>query len=215
ALPALKKLLSEWPEPLGTRLDIGEDLKEELFRLRGSVALAISQIDPNDRIALAVLLDHADADYACRRRLAEIGAGCRELVPQLSEQLAGSNGQPQTAKAELLWHLDPQNPAIVPALTHAMGHTNGALRAYAAFCYWKVTGDADTTMKVLVAGLDEPPSQASQMFPQWLGDMEAAARPAVPALKKALWHHDLYARRNAEKALMKIDPIALEFLNPP
>ena len=70
-------------------------------------------------------------------------------------------------------------------------------------------------MKVIVAGLDEPPSQASQMFPQWLGDMEAAARPAVPALKKALWHHDIYARRNAEKALKKIDPTALEFLNPP
>jgi len=215
ALPALKNLLSELPDPLGTGLGVGEDRKWELFWLRGSVALAISQIDPNDRIALAVLLDHADADYAGRRRIAELGAGCRELVPKLSERLAHTNGQPQTAKAELLWHLDPQNPAVVPALTHAMGQTNSALRAHAAFWYWKVTGDADTTMKVLVAGLDEPPSPASQMFPQWLGDMEAAARPAVSALKKALWHHDIYARRNAEKALKKIDPTALEFLNPP
>jgi hypothetical protein len=36
----------------------------------------------------------------------------------------------------------------------------------------------------------------TQMLPKWLEDMAAAARPAVPEVKKALWHHDVFARRS-------------------
>jgi HEAT repeat protein len=87
-----------------------------------------------------------------------------------------------------------------------MEHTNSSVRGFAASWYWQVTGDAETSLKILIAALEEPASQASQSFPQWLADMGPAARPAIPALKRTLWHHDVFARRNAAKALEKIDP---------
>lgn len=208
ALPWLGSLLSELPEPFARRAGIGEDRKWEMFWLKGAVARAISQLEPSNEIALTVLFEMADGDYAGRRRLAELGNTAKGLVPKISEQLAKADGQPQVAKAELLWHLDPQNPAIIPALARGMNHTNSAVRAHAAYWYWRVTGNADVALNVIVAGLEEPASPASQGFPQWLGQMGAAACPAIPALKKALWHYDIFTRRNAAKALEKIDPAA-------
>jgi HEAT repeat protein len=210
SLPQLKNLFSELPEPFATRGGIGEDRKWELFWLRGGVARAIAQIDNTDKASLAVLLEHADGDYDARRYLEGLGTTMNEFVSELMKKLARTNGLPQAATAELLWHIDPKNTAVVPALRQAMQHTNSTTRACAAYWHWKVTGDSDAAIKIMVAGLKEQPSGASQVFPQWLGRMEAAAEPAVPALKKALWHHNIYTRRNAGKALEKIDPAALD-----
>jgi len=214
ALPLLTNLLGELPGRFAARANIGEDRKWELFWLRGAVARAIAQIDNTDKASLAVMVEHADSDAIARRFLAGLGSKASQFAPELTRKLASTNGQPQAATAELLWHIDPNNTAIVPALKQVMQHTNSAMRAHAAYWYWKVTGDATTAINVIIAGLEEPPSSASQMFPQWLGQMEAAARPAVPVLKKALWHHNIYARRNARKALEKIDPAALDVLKP-
>jgi HEAT repeat protein len=214
ALPLLTNLLGELPELFAARAGIGDDRKWELYWLRGAVARAIAQIDNTDKASLAVMFEHADSDAIARRFLAGLGSKASQFVPELTRKLARTNGQPQAATAELLWHIDPNNAAIVPALKQVMQYTNSAMRAYAAYWYWRATGDAETTIKVIVAGLEEPPSNSSQMFPQWLGQMEAAARPAVPALMKALWHHNIYARRNAGKALEKVDAAALDGLKP-
>ena len=210
SLPQLRDLLSELPEPFAARAGVGEERKWELFWLRGAVARAIAQIDSTDKTSLVVLFERADTDFYARRYLEGLGARMNEFVSELTEKLGRTNGQPQAATAELLWHIDADNPAVVPALRQVMQYTNSATRAYAAYWYWKVTGDANAAIKIMVAGLKERPSGVSQAFPQWLGRMEAAARPAVPALKKALWHHDIYTRRNAGKALEKIDPAAPE-----
>ena len=60
-----------------------------------------------------------------------------ELVPKLTELLGRASGQPRIARAELLWYFDPKNPAIIPALTQGMSESNSAVRAVAAYWYWK------------------------------------------------------------------------------
>jgi HEAT repeat protein len=206
ALPVLTNLLARLPEPLGGQWGVPTERKFELFWLRGAVARAVSQIDPSNDAARAVLLEHMDSDAFARQRLEELGASANKLVPKLTELLARASGQPRIARAELLWHFDPKNPAIIPALTQGMSESNSAVRAVAAYWYWKVTGEAETPIRVLLAGLHEPPGPASQMFPIWLEKMGPAAESATPELRRALWHHDAFARRNAQKALRAIDP---------
>jgi HEAT repeat protein len=206
ALPALTNLLAQLPEPFTSR--IGENNKWPVFWLRNAVGRAIVQIDPGNKPAIEVLLENVEGDYNARRVLAENKAAKAEVVARLEKSLIATNGRPRIGSTELLWHLDPKHPDVVPTLRRALEDTNSATRAFAAYWYWEVTRDADPSLKILIAGLEEPASGASQSFPQWMEKMGPAARPAVPALKRALWHHDVFARRNAAKALEKISPSA-------
>ena len=62
--------------------------------------------------------------------------------------------------------------------------TPGALRAAAAHALWKITGDADSALPVLVEQIRHAPL----LVLDYLGSMGAAARPALPALR--LCAHD-------------------------
>jgi len=207
-LPQLTNLLAQLPEPFTTRAGLAESSKWQVFWLKTAVARAIAQIDPENKQAMETLLENVDVDYPARRLLSENKAAKRELIPRLENSLIGTNGRTRIGSTELLWHLDPQHPAVGPALRRALEDTNSGTRGFAAYWYWKASGDADITLKILVAGLEEPASGSSQSFPQWMEMMGPAAQPAVPALKRALWHHDIFARRNAAKALEKISATA-------
>jgi hypothetical protein len=66
-LPELTNLLGRLPEPLTTQLGLAESAKWQMFWLKSAVARAILQIDPDDTIALGVLLEQLDKDYYARR----------------------------------------------------------------------------------------------------------------------------------------------------
>ena len=84
--------------------------------------------------------------------------------------------------------------------------TNHSTRAYAAFTLWKMTADANLSLSVLIALLDErTDSSDTQAYPQYLAKMGPAARPALPTLRRALWHRHIYTRRRAGEALHQLD----------
>jgi hypothetical protein len=72
-----------------------------------------------------------------------------------------------------------------------------------------MTGDPNRSLSVLTALLDErTDSPNTQSYPQYLAKMGQAARPALPALRRALWHRHIYTRRQAGEALRRLDPQA-------
>jgi HEAT repeat protein len=208
ALPTLRDIQTNPPATLAIKLNVADDEKWGILWLRAAAIRAIAQIDPLDTSVLDSFLDFALVDYAGRQIISR-HSSAHTLVPELERRLA-TNSNVFPWMAELLGRIDSKHPAALAALERGMASTNSSARAYAAFWHWKLTGDAPPTLKILAEGLDEPAGPTSQAFPQWLGDMGPAARPAVPALMKALWHHDLYTRRNVAVALEKIAPAALK-----
>ncbi len=205
ALPALKMLQTNSQESIALMLNAPDNDKWQILWLRAAAIRAISQIDTNDLSVLGSFLDIdiAGADYLGRQLLSRHPAA-KTLVPELKRRLATNDYRSTWMMAELLCRIEPKDGDALRVFKEGMGSTNSSDRAYAAFWHWKLTGDAAPTLKVLVAALEEPASPRSQSFPQWLQDMGPAARPALPALRRALWHHDVYTRRNAAKALEKI-----------
>ena len=203
ALPTLKMLQTNSTENLALMLDASDKDKWQILWLRAAANRAISEIDTNDLSVLSSFLEFAGADYLGRQLLARHPAA-KTLVPELKRRLATNDNRSTWMMAEFLCRIEPKDSDALRVFKEGMASTNSSDRAYAAFWHWKLTGDAAPTLKVLVAALEERASPSSQTFPQWLHDMGPAARPALPALRKALWHHDIYTRRNAGKALEKI-----------
>jgi len=69
------------------------------------------------------------------------------------------------------------------------------------------TGDSEELLRLAVEGLESP--DMDQGAAQLLGKLGDSARPAIPALKDALWGQDQFGRYTAAEALQKIAPAEL------
>jgi lysophospholipase L1-like esterase len=137
---------------------------------------------------------------ALGRRARDVGALAAAL---------GSHGSPGVRRecAEALGALGPSARQAVPALFVALADPSEAVRASAARALSKMdlgAGDVPRLVEALAS-----PDRYVAAFAAWtLGNMGAAAQPAVPALARAFWRDDTNAVVGA--ALARVGPAAAE-----
>jgi HEAT repeat protein len=173
----------------------------------------ILKTDLADETTLMPLLEKLDADGRARFYLMKHPDSARQLAPLVARRLIDPQPHRYVAATQLLQALQPDHPSILPMIQKAMADEFIPNRLDGVVMYWKATGDPQPALKFITTCMestDPEYTRFSQGYPQWLAQMGSAAKPAVPALLKALWGPDKYGRQHAAKALQEIDPEALE-----
>jgi len=166
-----------------------------------------------DETTIMPLLEKLDEDGRARLYLMNHPDMARHLIPLVAKRLINPQPHRYVSATQLLQALQPDHPAIMPMIKKAMADDFVVNRMDATLMYWKATGDPEPALKLIIPCMestDPEYTRFSQSYPQWLAQMGPAAKPAVPALIKALWGPDKYGRQMAAKALQEVDPEALE-----
>jgi hypothetical protein len=168
---------------------------------------ALCQINPENRpLALPVLMNGLGKCYEAYTALVAQTNIPLTYQAQLREKLKNAKGYTAVFTAHILYKIDPNDPEPMQVINEILTQTTNSARACAAFTLWKMTGDTNLSLKVLTALLQERiDSPATQAYPQYLAEMGGAAKPALPALRQALWHRHIYTRSQAGKALCRFD----------
>lgn len=94
-------------------------------------------------------------------------------------------------------------PVYVPfALLEGSGDQRLGMRA--AFTYWRLTGEPDWIFRLCKGNLKCRDSDMRESAAEWLGYMGGAAESMIPDLQQAARDHNLYARKAALDALVRI-----------
>lgn len=147
--------------------------------------------------------------------LQEMGPEASNAVLALTREVANAGTGPTTNEffynravaAVALGKIGPSASSALPALEAALHESNSYLRGQSAVAIWRITGDVDTTLPVL---LKEMPSNDENTKWDWviaLGEMGPRARAAISQLKTELrTDRDPWNANLATNALKSIDP---------
>jgi hypothetical protein len=133
--------------------------------------------------------------------------------------LVDQSSKPVAAQGmDMLALLGPEAKSALPKVRLALKDAHTVLRVRAAVALWKIEGTATEALPVLTAALAQtdtvdyvgpgvPPTLrfAAQYAATALGDMGAAAKSALPALRDAQGSGDYTLRNNATTAIRKIE----------
>jgi HEAT repeat protein/Flp pilus assembly protein protease CpaA len=131
-------------------------------------------------------------------------------VPVLLEILEDGNERsyaPHSA-AETLGKIGPPARAAIPPLTAALRKDDRRLRIRAAGALWKITGEPDPALSVLIEALQDGTSldeTDTNRALDVLEDMGPQAEPAVPALLAAHRRAGGWTREKVERVLRKMN----------
>jgi hypothetical protein len=124
----------------------------------------------------------------------------RERVPINPE------GQNREFVTLILYKFAADDPEPLRVIKEILTQANNPARGCTAFTLWETTDDTNLSLSVPIALLDErTDSPSTQAYPQYLARMGDAARPALPALRRALWHRHIFTRRQAGEALCQVE----------
>ena len=149
--------------------------------------------------------------------LRDMGLAVFNAVPVLARVVAYTGTGPETNEliyvravaAVALGKIGPIATNAVPALQAALHESNAYLRGQSAVAIWRITGNADTTLPVL---LHEMPTTMEDSKWDWiiaLGEMGPRARAAVPQLRTELQQDRMqWVLDYVSNALRRIDPEA-------
>jgi hypothetical protein len=126
--------------------------------------------------------------------LEEMGPAASNAVPALTQVVAYTGTGPETndlfyvraVAAVTLGKIGPAATNALPVLQAALHESNAYLRGQTAVAVWRISGDVDTTLPVL---LHEMPSTIEDSKWDWivaLGEMGPRAQAAVPQLRTEL-----------------------------
>jgi hypothetical protein len=117
--------------------------------------------------------------------LGAIGPTEKHDVVDLLEQKLNAFTQIEKERALIgLAHIGPEASNALPQVERLMYDLSKSTQCQAALTYWRITGDADKAIKVLVEQL--PDESYKREAIQRLGEMGPAAAPALDALIKEL-----------------------------
>lgn len=106
-----------------------------------------------------------------------------------------------------LGKIGPAATNALPELEAALQAPNVYLRGQAATAIWRVSGDVDTALPVLLRAM---PNESEHSKWDWfiaLGEMGPRAQAAIPQLKVELTQcKDIWVLKYVTNALRKIDP---------
>ena len=146
--------------------------------------------------------------------LGKIGPDAWDAVPFLLDALKRDEARVRVESARALGLIKAGQKAVTP-LKAALADFNPEVRAAAGLAHFRISGEAETALAALIPDLHLPAISPSGSMPaatpataDALGLMGAAARPAVPALLRAIWHENYDIHRAAVDALKKVDPEA-------
>ena len=108
--------------------------------------------------------------------------------------------------AYVILGFQPQNAHALATLRSRVAQGSLSDRITAVGWLWDRTGETNDAIPLCIEGLASPESFIGQDAAEMLEKMGQQARPAIPALKAALWHKDRFVREDAGKALRKIAP---------
>jgi hypothetical protein len=149
--------------------------------------------------------------------LKEMGPAASNAVPALDRVVAYTGTGPETnnlfflraAAAVALGKIGPAATNALLALQAALHESNAYLRGQSAVAIWRISGDVDTTLPVL---LHEMPGTTEASKWDWiiaLGEMGPRAQAAVPQLKVELQQDKRqWVLGYVTNALRRIDPEA-------
>jgi RNA polymerase sigma factor (sigma-70 family) len=197
--------------PQGTNAPVGWNLAISTETLRESAIVAICEIDPSQikpaQVNGAELLHGFEANWeATKRARSETNAAA--LLAILTPQLNSTNPADASLAAYIVLGIVPGNSQALQTLRRCTAEGSLDDRLIAAEWLWDETGDSTNLLKLAIAGLKSADGEelASQLAPQLLARLGDQARPAIPALKAALWRQGTFSRSAAGNALRKIAP---------
>ena len=130
----------------------------------------------------------------------------REVIAELQPLLRQTNWHRSALAANIILTHEPTNAESLSVLRRAAAEGELNQRLIPAGWLWQRTGETEPLLSLAIEGLKAPQSHIGQSAAQYLGEMGVGARPAIPALKAALWHKDKFVRQRAGKVLRKLAP---------
>ena len=193
--------------PEGVRAQAGWDIAISSERLREAAIVAICRIDPREtRKYLPDLLVQVGRRWEPVELLMDSRSLAKEIIAGLEPMLAETNVLRSTVAAHIILGFKPDHQRALATLRNRVSDGKLNDRLTAAHWLWKRTGETNDVLRLCVEGLAAPESHIGQNSNGTLGEMGPEARPAIPALKRALWHSDTYVRHGAGRTLRKIAP---------
>ncbi len=129
-----------------------------------------------------------------------------EAMNTLIECVKGTDVNARQQAVQFLGTLGKSARDAAPALRRTLRDPSIPLRVAAAGALWKITGETETSVPVLVKALKPSPiNYARYQAADWLGQMGPAAKAALPALRKLRDDPDAALRGNVVQAIQRIN----------
>jgi len=212
ALPWLQRLtafdyMNRLPE--GVHTNMGWDLAVSTEDLQAAATLAILEIDPSQinprEVNSAHLLRQFRFNWEATKRVRG-ESNATAVVTILKPFLISSNSVQAGLAANIVLGLAPHDEQALQTLRRCAGEGDLTVdRLNAAESLWMQTSNSQEMLHLSVEGLKLSPG-TDQVAAEILATLGEDARPAIPALKDALWGQDQYGRYTAGEALQKIAP---------
>jgi HEAT repeat protein len=210
---------AQWMQVLSLHLDQNTDQGKESCR---RAAAALGQIGPEAAAAVPLLIQALQSPSPEVRQFAvdalgRIGPEARQAVAPIVAEVDLPPGHVNYAAlagfrrlaARALGRIGPEAQPAVPVLEKALQNEDAVYRVEAALALWRIGRHprAIEVLTVLVAKNDPVGPYEAAMA---LGELGAAAEPALPDLVAALNHSQADVRRAAGDVLVRLGRPALE-----
>lgn len=187
-----------------------EALKDEDSGARVDAAEALWKVNRNAKAAVPVLTrvlqqEKGIATYWAANAIASIGPEAKDAVDALRNMLANAPRAWRSGAVRALGNIGPEASAAVPDLVELLGGKDGEMRAYAAGALWKINRHP-RAIPTLLEELKNPSYDKPYAAVVMIGEIGPPAKEAVPDLIKTLSHRELFVRKEAARALKKVDP---------
>lgn len=179
--------------------------------LRESAVFALCRLEPEEATnylpeVLAGLMEQFDGKWEPWERSMAGTPVAAEIVGDLAPRLTHKNIYNGLLAAHAILLLQPDHAEAIELIGKTAKGGEMMPRLIAAHLWWQRSGEADLLLPACIEGLKRPDDNIAQTAVRFLGELGDRARPAIPALKAALWHTDLFVREDAGKVLRKIAP---------
>jgi len=179
----LADILSEFGEEAGSTLPVLRPLV-----LDNNIRVALSAA----RAAWKIGRETNEVFFVCERAIAHADPNLRRVGAELLSEVCAAARIPLPGEAKLLAAPDP------------------FVRFYAARAVFKLTGDTQRTLPVIVEGLEDHFSyyrnlDIRRLAAETLGEMGTNAHPAIPCVMRALQDGEVTVRKAATNALKRIE----------
>ena len=141
---------------------------------------------------------------AAARYLKGIGPAAGLAGAALAEAARGPDDLVRTEALVALAQIGPAARNALPALRTLPGRCDDTSQCRAIEALWKVGGDSDSTVPLLIQMLQDRSNPNRADAAALLGDMGAAAAPALPVLSNVVCEEFSYTRVKAEESLRQI-----------